>query len=109
MYYVAVGKRRKKRAEAEVFDFTPAYSIGDPAFADFLRMSGIAFTGELGEQGALGLTAFYRAVNLISGTIAGLPLKVYRGAGETREQVDHFLTRSPAGPYDLSPFAWTEM
>ena len=66
--------------------------------------------GEMGEQGALGLTAFYRAVALICGTIAALPLKVFRDVGNgDREQVDHFLSATPAGPYDLSQFAWVEM
>jgi HK97 family phage portal protein len=99
-------KKRSVQPVEERFD----YSIGDPAFAEFLRMSGSAFAGgELAESAAFGLTAFYRAVSLISGTIAGLPLKVYEKVGDRREERDHFLSREPAGPYDMSAFAWTEM
>lgn len=36
---------------------------------------------------ALGVTAVWCAVNFLSGTIAGLPLKVYRKADEGREEV----------------------
>jgi HK97 family phage portal protein len=108
-----VGKKKRRALavpDAETFDASPSYSIGDPAFADFLRMSGVAWGGDLNESHALGLTAFYRAVALISGTIAGLPLKVYRSLGDGgREEVPHFLSDTPAGPYDLSAFSWCEM
>ncbi len=98
-------KKRHPEPVAETFD----YSIGDPAFADFLRMSGVAWGGgDLGVPGVLGLTAFYRAVALISGTIAGLPLRVFQRFGERREEQDHYLSSYPAGPYDLSAFAWAE-
>jgi HK97 family phage portal protein len=84
-------------------------SIGDPAFAAWLQMAGINWNGDLNEQSAMGLTAFYRCLALISGTIAGLPRRVYRDNGDgTREQVPHFLTTNPAGPYDMSAFSWTE-
>jgi HK97 family phage portal protein len=93
--------------QAESFDIS--YSIGDPAFAEFLRTSGLS-AGEVTERTALGLSAFYRAVALISGTIASLPLKVYRDLGDgKRERVDHFLSTSPAGPMDISAFSWVEM
>jgi len=72
-------------------------------------MSGIS-AGTLNEDSALGLTAFWRAVTLIAGTISGLPLRVYADLGNgQREQVPHFLSDSPAGPYDLSAFSWVEM
>ncbi len=104
-----MGKKKRHSpspVEAQVFDYT----LSDPAFAEFLQMSRSSFAGgELAESAALGLTAFYRAVALISGTIAGLPLRVFEKVGDRREERDHFLSRSPAGPYDLPPFAWTEM
>lgn len=107
-----MGKKKRRALAAttvETFDTTPSYSIGDPAFADFLRMSGVNWGGDVSESSALGLTAFYRAVSLIAGTVAGLPLKVYRDLGNgQREQVPHFLSDNPAGPYDLSAFGWCE-
>lgn len=98
----------KKKTKGQVFNATPAYSIGDPAFAEWLRMSG--YMGEtFTEEKALGLTAIYRAQAIIAGTIAGLPLKVYSTSqGGQRDEVEHWLSSTPAGPYDMSAFSWTE-
>jgi HK97 family phage portal protein len=91
------------------FAASPQWSIGDPALAEWLRMNNIT-TGEVTETQALGLTALYRCVALISGVVASLPLKVYRDLGDgARERVPHFLSTNPAGPYDLSAFSWVEM
>lgn len=112
-----MGKKRDLRLlerkfaadKAQLFTDSPSYSIGNPALAEFLGMSGL-WGGDVSETGALGLTAFYRAEALISGTIAALPLRVFRRTADgSREEVDHFLTTNPAGPYDLSAFSWTEM
>jgi len=106
-----VGHKRKRKLTATdaTFGIVPTQiSISDPALAEFLRMSGIT-GGMSSEEEILGLTAVYRAQALIAGTIAGLPLKVYRRAGDIREPVDHWLTQAPAGPFDLPPFNWTEM
>lgn len=97
-------KRKDQSANRENF----SYSVSDPAFAEFLRMSGIS-DNYMDETRAMGLTAYYRALALISGTIAGLPLKVYRGFGGQREQVPHWLSTNPAGPFDLSAYSWREM
>lgn len=105
-----MGKKKSRDSKASVFaDPTPeTLSVSNPALAEFFGLSwlsGIAVT----EQQALGLTAIYRAVSLISGTIAALPLRVFEGSGSNRRQVeDHWLTANPAGPYDLSAFSWTE-
>ena len=87
----------------------PNFSIGDPAFAEWLKQTGF-YSESVNEASALGITAFYRACALISGTIAGLPFKVFeRNTDGSRVEVDHFLTDNPAGPYDISPFSWMEM
>jgi HK97 family phage portal protein len=111
-----VGKKKKTRAVAlrgpdptEVFDNPPgSISVSDPALAAYFGlnwMSGASLT----ESQVLGVTAIYRCVALISGTIAALPLKVYEGEGAFRAELpDHWLRTSPAGPYDMSPFSWTE-
>jgi HK97 family phage portal protein len=107
-----MGHKKQRKAKAGVpasFGYEPTQiSISDPALAEFLRMSGI--TGGMNtEADVLGLTAVYRAQAVISTTIAGLPLKVYRDDGGTRSETDHWLERTPAGPMDLPGFNWTEM
>jgi HK97 family phage portal protein len=102
----------KKKSKApvqppQVFAEVPQYSVGDPAFAEFLIHSGL-YGYELTENQTLGLTAVWRAQSIIAQTIAGLPLKVYEDSGDSREEVDHFLSSDPAGPYDMSAFNWTE-
>jgi HK97 family phage portal protein len=92
------------------FDGLPpgTLSIADPALAEYLGLSGYT-SGTITEQNALSLTAVYRAQAIIAGTIAGLPLKVYETSdGGPRREIDHWLTTSPAGPYDLSAFSWVE-
>lgn len=84
-----------------------SYSISDPALAEFLGMTSTGI-GEVTSQRSLGVTAYYRAVSIVSGTIAGLPLKTYRKNGESKERVSSFLDK-PAGPFPLSPFAWKEL
>lgn len=103
-----MGKQKRRKTQAEVFTATPEYSIGDPAFADFLRVSGLSLGGDMNESAALSLPAFYRAVSLISSTIAGLPLRVYSRQGGARREEDHWLATTPAGPYDVSDFQWRE-
>lgn len=88
-----------------------SYSIGDPALAEFLGMQGSTLAGvQVNESTTLGLTAVYRAVALISGTIAGLPLRSLRTASDgSRERVNTFLD-NPAGPdADMTPFEWVEL
>lgn len=104
------GKNKDKKVE---FASSPDISIANPALAEFLGLTGY-YGADLSEQQALGLTAVWRAQSLIAGTIAGLPMKVYNtdvddaiGPG-SRKEVPHFLSTRPAGPYDLSPFNWTE-
>jgi HK97 family phage portal protein len=88
-----------------------AYSIGDPALAEFLGMQGTTLAGvQVNESTTLGLTAVYRAVSLIAGTIAGLPLRSLRTAPDgSRERVATFLD-NPAGPgADRTQYEWVEL
>lgn len=85
-------------------------SISDPAL---LAMLGYGLTNTSGqvvsEHTALTLSAVYRAVTLIAGTIATLPLRTLRDSADgTRERVVSFLD-SPAGPDRLTRFEWTEL
>lgn len=95
-------KKQKYETRSEVI------SVGDSeAIAALFNLGG--YTGDVTESRALGITALYRAVSIVSGTIAGLPLKTYqkRPSGE-RHQIKSFLD-SPSGPYNLTQFAWTEL
>jgi HK97 family phage portal protein len=86
----------------------PLVSISDPALATWFGINqnyaGVAVT----EPTALGLSAFWRAVSLISGTIASLPMRTMRERDDgTRERVASFLD-DPGGPDGPTKFEWTE-
>jgi HK97 family phage portal protein len=82
-------------------------SISDPALAAFFGM-GASYSGvAVSESTALGLSSVYRAVSLIAGTLAGLPLRTVREVGERRERVASFLD-DPGEVADLTPFEWRE-
>jgi HK97 family phage portal protein len=86
------------------------YSIGDPALAEFLGVGTRSTAGQhVTETNALGLTAFYRAVSLISGTLGALPWKTYRTLRDgTRERAASWLD-DPGAPVGLTPYAWREL
>lgn len=97
--------------DASPVETRASYSIGDPALAEFLGLQGTTLAGvSVNEASAVGLTAVYRAVSIISGTIAGLPLRSLRTSTDgARERVDTWLA-NPAGPgADLTQFEWVEL
>lgn len=62
----------------------------------------------MSERSALGLTAVYRAVSLISGVVATLPLKTYRDLPDgSRERVRSWVD-DPGGPTGPTPYEWKE-
>lgn len=74
----------------------------------YASASGVAVTAET----ALGVPAIFAAVNFISGTIAGLPLNLYRRRGDGRERV----TGTPLAAIlhdavndEMSSFAWRKL
>jgi len=84
-------------------------SVSDPALAAVFNIGTPNYSGvEVGEQGALGIAAFYRAVALISGTLSMLPLRsVKESSPGVRERVNSFLD-TPGGPDGPTPFEWKE-
>ena len=86
----------------------PQVSIGDPAMAEYLGIGRLNDAGvSLTEHSAMELSAVWRSVLLISGTIAGLPLHTYRRTGpESREEVESFLDNPHP---DMSSFEWKEL
>lgn len=86
----------------------PQISIGDPALGEFLGIgrdndAGVSLT----ELSSLELSAVWRSVLLISGTIAGLPLHTYERTGpESRDEIESFLDTPYPG---MTPFEWKEL
>lgn len=61
------------------------------------------------EKSALGLPAAYRAIALIAGTCAGLPLHAYRDRGEVRERMPSQPVLVSKPHPDMTPFEWAEL
>lgn len=88
-----------------------ALSIGDPATAAYFGIGHRSYAGvAVNESSALALSAVYRAVALISGTLGTLPMPTYRQVDvDVRERVASFLD-DPGGTdeIDLTPFEWKQ-
>lgn len=86
---------------------SPAYPLTSQALIDLFSRkvgSGVSVT----EVGALNVPAVKRAVDLIAGMCAGIPLKLYRDmAGEREELEAPTLLREPYP--DVSPFVFWEL
>jgi HK97 family phage portal protein len=83
--------------------------LDDGTFAEWMGYGSTTAGVPVSQQGSLGLSSVYRAVSLISGTIATLPLKSYRDLPDgTRQRVASFLDQ-PGGPDGLTQFEWTEL
>lgn len=84
-----------------------SYSISDPLLIEFFGL-GQNYAGvNVSEHSALGVSAVWRAVSLISGTIAGLPMRTLRDVEGTRTRVSSFLD-DPGQTIGMTPFAWKE-
>lgn len=85
-------------------------SISDPVLATYFGVGQPNFSGvPVNEHTALGISAVWRAVNLISGTIASLPLKTYRETDDRPQRVASILD-DPYGPGSgyLTPYEWKQ-
>ena len=83
-------------------------SLSNPFLADLWQIGNRNYSGvEVNEYSALGLSAVYRAVALISGTIASLPMRTVRDVDGTRTRMNSFLD-SPGGPEGQTKFEWLE-
>lgn len=85
-------------------------SISDPALAAFFGVGSLNYSGvSVNEHTAMGLSAVYRAVSLISGTLAGLPLRTMREAEDgSRARVPSFLDNPAGALTGVTPFEWRE-
>jgi HK97 family phage portal protein len=86
-----------------------AVSVGDPLVAAMLGGGfGHQFTPPVSEHTAMSISALFRAVSLISGTIGALPLRTLSTSRDgTRERTGSFLD-SP-GRDQQTPFEWKEL
>lgn len=83
--------------------------LDDGTFATWMGWGPTTAGVSVSAQGSLGLSAVYRSVSLIAGTIGTLPLKSYRDLPDgTRKRVESFLDQ-PGGPDGLTQFEWTEL
>jgi HK97 family phage portal protein len=84
-------------------------SIADPALVEYLGLGRVSAAGKVvTETTALALTAVYRTVSLLAGTVASLPLKSYRTLPDgSRERIGSFLD-DPGGPDGLTAYEWKE-
>ena len=85
-----------------------SFSIADPAMAQWFGGTPVLAGVNVNEQTSLGISAVWRSVSIVSGTVASLPLKTYRTTGDESERVGSFLD-NPAGPESLTPFEWKEL
>lgn len=69
----------------------------------YVNLAGVA----VNEGSALGLSAFYRALSLISGTLASLPLRSFTGELSGRKQVPSIFD-DPDGPDGQTVYEWKE-
>lgn len=101
---MTVVSRLRERRQLE----NPSYPLTSQALVDLFSRkvgSGVSVT----ETGALNVPAVKRAVDLIAGKAAGLPLKLYRDmGGRPREELETpTLLREPYP--DVSPFVFWEL
>lgn len=85
-----------------------SYSLTDPHLLELFNVGPQSYANvNVSEYTALGQSAFYRAVALITTTIAGLPMPTQREVEGTRTRVSSFLD-NPGGPNGPTKFEWTE-
>jgi HK97 family phage portal protein len=85
-----------------------SFSIGDPVTAELLgyglpNLAGVS----VNEFSALGLSAVYRSVSLIAGSIASLPMRTLQDKGGVTERVRSFLD-NPGGPDGMTAYEFKE-
>lgn len=85
-------------------------SIADPQLAALFTPGGVVDLAgvTVSEQSALGLSALFRGVSLISGTLASLPLRSLRLDDSNTPQQVPSVFDDPDGPDGQTSFEWKE-
>ena len=103
---VATGLRRAASAIKNIF-----YSVGDGRLAQVLGWGVPNFSGaEVNEITAMSLSAFYRAVSLVAGTIGTLTMRQLRQDPATGliVRMPGTWAANPGGQYGPTPVSWQE-
>jgi HK97 family phage portal protein len=95
---------RRKRPDKPV---AITRSIADPALAVLFGGNPLG-TVAVGENTVLGNSAFYRAIMLISGTLAALPLRSLRTNDMGQPEKVNSIFDDPDGPDGQTPYEWKE-
>jgi HK97 family phage portal protein len=82
--------------------------VGDPATAYWLGAAPSYAGVPVSETTSLGISAVWRACNLIAGTIASLPLRTLRDTDEGGRQRLKSWLDDPGTAEGQTPFEWTE-
>lgn len=91
----------------KVEERSASYSIGDPALAMMMGYAPVGGTA-VSPATALTLSAVYRAVSIVAGSVASLPLRtVEEDENGQKTSVSSFLD-NPGGEW-FTPFEWTEL
>ncbi len=82
-------------------------SIADPAL---VALFGGSYDSNVvvGEYTTLGSSAFYRAVMLVSGTLASLPLRSYTSSENGEPKIVTSIFDDPDGPDGQTPYEWKQ-
>lgn len=98
-------RNREERASIE----DPRVPISSPNIVAFLGLDAVSAAGELVTiDSAMGVPAIWASHNFLSGTLAGLPLHLYRKTDKGREKVKGGLATilHDAVNEDMSSFGW---
>lgn len=83
-------------------------SISDPAIAEWFSV-GANYSGvEINESTAMALSAVWRSVAVIAGSLASLPLRSLRDKGDGSTERVGSIFDSPGGQYGPTPYEWKE-
>lgn len=86
-----------------------SWSVSDPAIVELLGIGSPNLAGvAVGESSVLGLAAVYRAVSLIAGTIASLPMRTIETNKDGHTERARSFLDTPGGPAGPTPFEWKE-
>lgn len=105
-----LGRYLERRSNVE----SPSYPLTSQALVDLFSRS-VSSGVTVDEQSALGVPAVYRAVTLIAGVAAGLPLKIWRDrasstspAGEREEVTGKYALFATPYPW-VTPFEYWQL
>lgn len=107
--YAAVVRWPWQPRPAPVISNQVPVSVRELGFAAMFAPGGLTdYAGlSIDEDSALGLSAVFRAVSLVTGTLGSLPLESFVGKGAASRQVESVFD-DPDGPDGQTQFEWTE-